>query len=47
MHLGRANMGFVDGHAGAENSAQIQYRLSLTGINTALLHDEFGNEFGN
>lgn len=47
MHLGRANMGFVDGHAGAENSAQIQYRLSLTGMNTALLHDEFGNEFGN
>lgn len=47
MHLGRANMGFIDGHAGAENSAQIQYRLSLTGMNTALLHDEFGNEFGN
>ena len=43
MHSTRANLGFVDGHAGSEGFAELKLWVSLGTSQTGLLHDAHGN----
>lgn len=43
MHQRRANLGFVDGHAGSEDFAELKLWVSLGTSKTGLLHDAHGN----
>ena len=43
MHSTRANLGFVDGHAGSEGQSELKLWASQGSSQTGLLHDAHGN----
>ena len=44
MHQNRTNLGFVDGHAGADGIAEMKLRVSLGTNKPGFLHDAYGNQ---